>query len=391
MKRVFLIVLDSFGVGASPDALLYNDDGTNTIKSVFSTGFLKVPCLKKLGLFNINDVARKIGCDLETNPMASFAKMQESSKGKDTTSGHWEIAGLPLKKSFPTYPKGFPKKVIEKFMQVTGRGVLCNKPYSGTEVIKDYGEEHLKTGNLIVYTSSDSVFQIAAHEGIVPLELLYDYCKKARNILTGENEVLRVIARPFTGKYPNFYRTNKRKDFSILPPSKTMLDLLKENFFDILAVGKINDIFAGRGITRSFKTANNEEGLKILEKCIDENFNGLCFVNLVDFDMLYGHRNDAKGYALALNFFDQKLEKILKKMKSEDIIIVTADHGCDPGDISTDHTREYVPMLIYGNKIKRGVNLGVLKTFSDVSASILAYFNIENSLSGTSFLKEILH
>ena len=389
MKRVFLVVLDSFGVGATADAPFYGDVGANTIKSVFDTGVLDIPNLRKMGLFNIDGVSKALRSAEEYYPLASFAKMAEYSKGKDTTSGHWEICGLPLTETFPTYPEGFPPSIIEKFQLSTGRKVLCNKPYSGTEVIKDYGIEHIKTGSLIVYTSADSVFQIAAHEDIVPVERLYEYCKKARGILTGKDMVLRVIARPFVGEYPNFSRTPKRKDFSVPPPSRTALDLIKENNLDVLAIGKINDIFVGKGITKSFKTRNNEEGMNVLLECLDKDFEGLCFLNLVDFDMLYGHRNDAKGYALALNFFDQKLGEVLKKLKNEDILIITADHGCDPGDISTDHTREYVPMIFFGNKIKRGVNLGTLKTFSDVSATILEYLNINNSLYGTSFFKEV--
>ncbi len=390
MRRVFLIVLDSFGVGAAPDACLYGDAGKCTVRSVAESGHLDVPLLRSLGLFNIDGVSNFLHCVGTVCPLASFARLVECSKGKDTTTGHWELMGIISKSAFPIYPKGFPDGIIRKFIELTGRGVLCNRPYSGTEVIRDYGLEHIKTGKLIVYTSADSVFQIAAHEGVVPVDELYVYCQRAREILVGGDSVSRVIARPFVGSYPGFVRTSNRKDFSVFPPGNTVLDLLQSGGCDVIGVGKIFDIFAGKGISRSVHVRNNSEGLDFLSAFIDQNFEGLCFANLVDFDTLYGHRNDAKGYALALNAFDKKLVSILEKLRSDDILIVTADHGCDPGDISTDHTREFVPMLIYGKKIIGGINLGTLGTFSDVGATILDYFGIENELCGTSFLSEVL-
>lgn len=390
MRRVFLVVLDSFGVGAAPDAHLYGDTGKCTIRSIAESGHLDVPLLRSLGLFNIDGVGSFLRCVGTVRPLASFARLMECSKGKDTVVGHWELSGVISKSAFPTYPNGFPDRIVRKFVESTGRSVLCNRPYSGTEVIRDYGLEHIKTGKLIVYTSADSVFQIAAHEDVVPVDELYVYCQRAREMLIGEDSVSRVIARPFVGSYPDFVRTSNRKEFSVLPPGDTALDLLKSGGYDVIGVGKIFDIFAGKGISRSVHVRNNGEGLDFLSAIIDQNFEGLCFVNLVDFDTLYGHRNDAKGYALALNAFDKKLVSILEKLRSDDILIVTADHGCDPGDISTDHTREFVPMLIYGKKIMGGINLGTLGTFSDVGATILDYFGIKNELCGISFLSEVL-
>ena len=390
MKRVFLLVLDSFGVGEAPDADFYGDKGANTLGSILKTGLLDVPNMQSLGLFNLEGLPDDVSKLAVKAPTGAFAKVLEISKGKDTTTGHWEIAGVVTEKAFPTYPNGFPQSIIKEFSCKVKRGVICNKPYSGTKVINDYGRQHIETGDLIVYTSADSVFQIAAHEDVVDLEELYSICKIARKILVGENLVSRVIARPFEGEYPNFFRTKNRKDFSVAPPRPTMLDLLYENNLEVISVGKISDIFANRGITKKIKTKSNEEGLRSLEKCLEEKFEGLCFVNLVDFDMIYGHRNDAKGYALALNFFDKELGKILTKLKNEDILIITADHGCDPGDISTDHTREYVPLLIYGQNVKKNINLGVLRSFSCISATVLDYFNLKNKLSGQSFLGEVL-
>lgn len=387
MKRVFLIVLDSFGIGEMPDAGEYGDEGSNTLESCISSEKLDIPNMRSLGLFNINGVNyNKI--DL---PKGSFSRMAEISKGKDTTTGHWEIAGLSSSQAMPVFPNGFPDEVIKKFKVLTGREILCNKPYSGTEVIKDYGKESMKTGALIIYTSADSVFQIAAHEDIVSRDELYKYCKEARKILIGDYAVGRVIARPFNGEYPNFQRTSGRHDFSLLPPRDTMLDLLSKNRLDVIAVGKINDIFAGRGITESVYTLNNDDGISKTIEFINKKFEGLCFINLVDFDMLYGHRNDVDGYAKALSSFDKSLGKIIDFMREEDVLIITADHGCDPSTESTDHSREYTPMLIYGPKVKRGVNLGTRNTFSDISASILEYFNIKNTIEGKSFLKEIIN
>ena len=313
----------------------------------------------------------------------------EKSAGKDTTTGHWEIAGLQLDKPFPTYPDGFPKEILDEFEKQTGRKVLCNKPYSGTEVIKDYGEEHMKTGALIVYTSSDSVFQIAAHEDIVPVETLYEYCRIARKILVGDHALGRVIARPFVGEVGAFTRTNNRRDFSVEPTGKTLLDLIKKNGLDSISVGKINDIFAAVGITKDTDSHGNTECMEMTLIMLDEDFHGLCFINLVDFDSSYGHRNNAVGYAEELNRFDKHLGEILPKLRDDDLLIITADHGCDPGDISTDHTREYTPLLVYGKNVKPK-NIGTRETFSDIAASIAEYLGVEYNLCGDSFLGEII-
>jgi phosphopentomutase len=388
-KRVFLIVLDSFGIGQMPDALKYGDENVNTIGSVSTSQYFNVPNLRQLGLFNIEGVkcANREICKPVENPVAAVARMREASKGKDTTIGHWEIAGLISESPLPTYPDGFPKEVIDKFTKLTGRGVLCNKPYSGTEVIKDYGDEHVRTGDLIVYTSADSVFQIAAHEDVVPLETLYEYCKIARNMLQGEHGVGRVIARPFIGKNGNYTRTPHRHDYSLLPPKDTMLDVLKNAGKDVIAVGKINDIFAGKGITEYVYTSGNAEGIERTLEYLDKDFEGLCFINLVDYDMLYGHRRDVDGYARALAYFDEKLPEIMGKLKSEDVLMLTADHGCDPAYTkSTDHTREYTPLIIYGKNIIP-INYGTREAFSDISATILEYLNVNNTIQGTNILK----
>ncbi len=386
MKRVFLTVLDSVGIGALPDAHLFGDEGTNTLLSCQKTGILRIPNLEKLGLSNIE------GCEyLENNknPLAAYGRCAEKSCGKDTTTGHWEIAGLVLDRSFPTYPDGFPKEILDEFEKRTGRKVLCNKPYSGTEVIKDYGEEHLKTGALIVYTSADSVFQIAAHEDAFPVETLYEYCRIAREILCGVHSVGRVIARPFTGKAGNFTRTNNRRDFSLEPTGETLLDVMKKDGFDVISVGKINDIFATRGITYDTDSHGNTECLEAMLRMADRDFHGLCFINLVDFDSSYGHRNNAVGYAEELNRFDGFLSEFMPKMRDEDILIITADHGCDPGDVSTDHTREYTPLVVYGKNIKPK-NLGTRSTFSDIAASVADYLGVNYNLCGKSFMGEIL-
>lgn len=388
MKRVFLIVLDSFGIGEMPDAGDFNDEGSNTIKAAATSDFFSMPNMRRLGLFNIEGV----DCEkAEEYPEASFARMTEVSKGKDTTIGHWEIAGIQSPKPLPTYPNGFPKDVLDKFKEAVGREVICNKPYSGTDVIRDYGKEHVETGALIVYTSADSVFQIAAHEAVVPVETLYEYCRIAREILTGEHGVGRVIARPFEGEYPNYKRTTRRHDFSILPPGSTMLNNIKNKGLDVIAVGKINDIFAEQGITEFVCTKNNDEGIDRTMEYLDKDFEGLCFINLVDFDMLYGHRNDADGYAKALSSFDARLNGILDKLKSEDILMITADHGCDPITPSTDHSREYTPWIIYGKNVKEGVDLGTRKSFSDIAKTIEDYFDIESDIKGESVLTDILN
>lgn len=386
INRVFLIVLDSFGIGALPDAGEYGDAGSDTLAAIARSSRFSVPNLRRLGLFHIDGVSAG-----EPAPKAegSFARLAERSKGKDTTIGHWEIAGLVSPELLPTYPEGFPKGIIEKFEKATGRKVLCNRPYSGTKVIEDYGVRHMETGALIVYTSADSVFQIAAHEEIVKPELLYEYCRAAREILTGRHAVGRVIARPFAGEYPLFKRTANRHDFSLAPPRPTMLDLLAEKEFDTLAVGKINDIFAGRGISCSEKIENNADGMRKTIKMLNKDFRGLCFVNLVDFDMLYGHRNDADGYAAAVSDFDRQLGEFLGIMKDEDVLMITSDHGCDPSTPSTDHSREYTPMLITGKRIKPGINLGTRKSFSDIAATVLDIFGTENTLEGESFLPQV--
>lgn len=385
-KRVFLIVLDSFGIGAMKDAADYNDVGTSTLKSVSASSYFKMPNMKKMGLFNMDGIDY---LEKEEQPVARFARMTEASRGKDTTIGHWEIAGHISENPLPTFPDGFPDEVLEEFSRQTGRGVLCNKPYSGTEVIKEYGSEHLKTGKLIVYTSADSVFQIAAHEDIVDVETLYEYCKMARKILTGKYAVGRVIARPFIGEEGNFTRTAKRHDFSLEPLGVTMLDTLKDAGKDVIGVGKINDIFAGRGITEYVYTSGNEDGIEKTLGYLKKDFNGLCFINLVDYDMLYGHRNDIDGYAKALTRFDEKLPEITGLLQPEDILMITADHGCDPGyTVSTDHSREYTPYIIYGDSIQPK-NMGTRDTFADISATVLDYLEVKaQKTAGKSLLND---
>ena len=385
MKRVFIIVLDSLGIGALPDAVAFGDADANTFKVVSSHPKCVIPNLTELGIFNINGVmGEKVSA-----PKASFARLGELSKGKDTTIGHWEMAGLVSDSPLPTYPNGFPQEIIEEFEKRTGRKVLCNKPYSGTEVIKDYGREHIESGALIVYTSADSVFQIAAHEDYVPVPELYKYCEIARELLVGEHGVGRIIARPFNGDYP-FTRTANRHDYSLLPPKDTMLDLIKKAGLDVVSVGKIVDIFAGKGITESYRTKSNDDGMRVAIELLDKDFNGLCFVNLVDFDMKFGHRNDVAGYANALAEFDVALGKFIPKMGNDDVLIITADHGCDPVTPSTDHSREYVPVLVYGNEIKAGVDLGTRASFSDISATVLEMLGIgQEKTNGLSFLDKI--
>ena len=389
-KRVFLIVLDSFGVGELPDAASFGDEGSNTLRSVARREEFDCPNMTRLGLFNITGVYRPENITLPTAPEATFAKMAERSMGKDTTTGHWEIAGAVSERALPTYPEGFPPEVIDEFIKRSGRGVLCNMPYSGTEVIKDFGEEHLRTGKLIVYTSADSVFQIAAHSDIVALQELYSYCEIARDILQGEHGVGRVIARPFGEKYP-FKRLSGRHDYSLECPKKTALDILSEEGYDVISVGKISDIFAGRGVTESHPTKSNAEGMELTRIMQSKDFNGLCFVNLVDFDMLYGHRNDAVGYAAALTEFDRFLGDFLDGMREDDVLIITADHGCDPETPSTDHSREYTPMLMLGGSIAKGVDLGVKDSFADIGATILELLGANGRVAdGESFLSQLI-
>lgn len=365
-ERVFLIVLDSVGIGEMPDAKNYGDEGSNTLKSCFDTGKLFIPNMRKMGIFNIegNDYGESY-----ESPTAAYARMKELSKGKDTTTGHWEMMGIVSEEPFPTYPNGFPDEVIRPFEEKTGRKVICNKPYSGTDVIRDYGEEHLKTGALIVYTSADSVFQIAAHEDIVPVDELYRYCEIAREILQGKHGVGRVIARPFTGTHP-FTRTKNRHDFSLKPTKKTVLDMISEKGLTCYGVGKINDIFAGQGLNGFIRTADNNDGMKKTEEFAEKAWKGFCFVNLVDFDMQYGHRNNVEGYTKALNDFDKWLGEFLPKLKEEDVLMITADHGCDPVTPSTDHSREYTPLLVYGNKIKPE-NMGTMEGFDNIGRMVL--------------------
>ena len=380
-NRVFLIVLDSLGIGDLPDAKAFGDEGSNTLATIRAHANFNCPNLTRLGLFEIDGTNGEKG----GKHTAAVARMRERSMGKDTTTGHWEIAGLVSASPLPTYPNGFPKELIDEYEKRTGHKVLCNLPYSGTEVIKDYGEAQRRTGGLIVYTSADSVFQIAAHEDVVPIEELYRCCQIARELLVGEHGVGRVIARPFNGEYP-FTRTPRRHDYSLLPPDKTMLDLLSEQGFDTLSVGKIYDIFAGKGIVESMPTAGNADGMEKTMALVDRDFHGLCFVNLVDFDMLYGHRNDIAGYAKALSEFDAWLGDFLPNLRTDDLLIITADHGCDPRTPSTDHSREYTPMLMYGADILP-MNLGTRECFSDVSATILEALGADkNNTAGQSFL-----
>ena len=385
-KRVFIIVLDSFGIGEAPDAAKFHDEGSNTLGSIAKAEEFYTPNLKKLGMFNIDGVTAG---EKEKEPAGSYGRMTERSQGKDTTIGHWEIAGIISEEPLPTYPEGFPDEILDEFKKQTGRGILCNKPYSGTDVIRDFGKQHVETGDLIVYTSADSVFQIAAHEEVVPLEELYRYCRIAREILTGKHGVGRVIARPFTGEYPDYKRTPHRHDFSLLPPAKTMLDCLDEAGLDTIGVGKIYDIFAGKSIQKTTSIVNNNDGMIQTLKAQQDEFHGLCFVNLVDFDMVYGHRNDVKGYARAATEFDVQLGQFMEAMRPDDVLIITADHGCDPGTPSTDHSREYTPMLIYGQGIKAGVSIGTRDTFADIAATVLDLFGLKGEIAGTSFLGEV--
>lgn len=392
MKRVFLIVLDSVGIGEMPDAADFGDQGSNTLRACSASPRFSLPNLEKLGLFHIDGNDWYWGNKGKAKSFAgAAARMTEVSKGKDTTIGHWEIAGVISPKPLPTFPQGFPKELLDAFTRETGRGVLCNLPYSGTEVIKDFGEEHLKTGKLIVYTSADSVFQIAAHEGMVPIDELYRYCEIARRLCTGPYGVGRIIARPFEGEHP-FKRTSRRHDYSLTPPKKTLLDAVKDAGMDVLAVGKINDIFAGQGITEMVRTAGNQEGIERTLEYGKRDFHGLCFTNLVDYDMLYGHRNDVDGYAAALTYFDERLPELLGMLGKEDLLMITADHGCDPSTPSTDHSREYTPWLIAGPGIKQGVNLGTRKTFADIAATIADYLGVgeDAGLAGESALKELI-
>jgi len=383
--RGFVIVLDSFGVGAAPDAAKFGDEGASTIKTIYKSKYFSAENMKKMGLLAIDG----IDLDGKENHTAAFAKMRELSAGKDTTIGHWEMAGIVSKNPLPTFPNGFPIEVINEFEKQTGRKVIVNRPYSGTQVIKDYGEEHLKTGALIVYTSADSVFQIAANEAIVSDDELYRYCKIARKILTGKYGVGRVIARPFEGKTAaDFVRTPRRHDFSLEPPRDTMLDVLQKNGKKTIAIGKIYDIFAHRGIDEHYFTENNTQGIAKTLEIAKTDFDGLCYTNLVDCDMLYGHRRDIDGYAKAISEFDDCLPRLAGDLRDDDFLIITADHGCDPGFKGTDHTREYVPLLIYSKSIKNK-NLGTIDGFGAVADTVLSMFDIKSTLDGKHILDEI--
>lgn len=385
-KRIFLIVLDSVGVGELPDAEKYGDAGSNTVKACVDTGILHVPNMKSMGFFRLD------GMDYQddTTAIGPFGRLAERSAGKDTTTGHWEIAGLVSHSPMPTYPNGFPSEVLEEFSRRTGREVLCNKPYSGTEVLLDYGRQQKETGGLIVYTSADSVFQIAANEEQVPPEQLYEYCRIAREILQGEHGVGRVIARPYIGEYPNYTRTANRRDFSLIPPKDTLLDVLQKNDLATIAVGKISDIFAGKGVSRKIATHSNDEGMEVTMQLAQEDFHGLCFVNLVEFDSHYGHRNNPVGYAEALNRFDAQLGQLLPLLKEDDVLMITADHGCDPATPSTDHSREYTPLLICGKEIRENINLGTGESFGNIAATVAELLGVDGFAEFYSYKKDII-
>jgi len=394
MKRFIVIVMDSAGIGELPDSREYGDEGSNTIGHISKlVKDFSLPNLERLGLANIDGFSGtyRTTTDLKSLELTgSYGKMAEKSAGKDTTTGHWELAGIILDKPFPLFPNGFPDDLVKEFERRIGRKTLGNKPASGTVIIQELGDEHVKTGFPIIYTSADSVFQVAAHEDVIPVEEQYRICRTAREMLTGDYGVGRVIARPFTGKSGNYTRTDRRKDFSIRPPEKTVLNYLSENGYEVRAVGKIEDIFSGSGITRSVKTHSNADGIDRTIEWIREEYEGMLFTNLVDFDMKYGHRNDVEGYAKALAEFDRRLPEITGHLKDEDILIITADHGCDPSTTSTDHSREYVPLLVTGKHVRKGVNMHVRNSFADVAKTIAEYFGIENSLSGESFLNLII-
>lgn len=388
-KRIFLIVLDSLGIGALPDAGDFGDGETvNTLKHIADQPAFSAETMRELGLGRIDGVSY-IGTPTKPGKRAAVARMRERSRGKDTTIGHWEIAGIVSETALPTFPEGFPPEVLEAISAATGRGILCNKPYSGTKVIHDFGRAHMATGDLIVYTSADSVLQIAAHEEVIPPEQLYEICQKARAILTGKYGVGRVIARPFIGEFPNFTRTANRHDYSLDPPAETLVDAIAAAGLETVAVGKITDIFAGRSITKTILTKSNDEGMRITSELADSDFTGLCFVNLVEFDSHFGHRNDAPGYAAAVARFDRWLKDFLPKLKKDDVLILTADHGCDPTDESTDHTREHTPMLMVGDRI-RPVNLGTRGSFADIAATAADLLGVPFTGEGVSFYEDVI-
>ena len=373
-KRVFLIVLDSFGIGEAPDAKNFGDENSNTLASIFADENFNAPTLYSLGLFNIDGVT--VG-QKNPKPLGNYGRLMELSQGKDTVSGHWEIAGVVSTQPFPTYPNGFSDEILQKLTDATGRNILCNKPYSGTEVILDYGRQHQQTGDLIVYTSADSVMQIACHEEIVPIDELYDICKKARGIMTGKDAIGRIIARPFIGEYPDYKRTANRHDYALAPPQKTLLDFVKDNGLDCIGIGKTGDIFCNKGLTESHPTKSNADGMQKIVEISKRDFKGLCFTNLVDFDSQYGHRNDVKGYAKAISEFDEWLKDFLPQLNDDDVLILTADHGCDPATPSTDHSREYVPLLVYGKNITQSQNYGTKTGFTFICDEIMKLLNIK--------------
>lgn len=390
INRAIVIVLDSFGVGELPDANLYGDEGSNTLKGIYDNTKLNLPNMKKLGLFNIDNIGIN---NNEENPIGIYGKAAEKSKGKNSPVGHWEISGYITEEPFATYPNGFPEELINEFIAATGiKGILCNKKGSGTDFLKEYGEEHLKTGFPIIYTSADSVFQIAAHESIIPVPQLYEICQKARDIVDNPKyNIGTVIARPFVGdNKDNFTRTYNRKDFEYQNFGRTMLDVIYENGKNVLAIGKIADLFTMRGISKAIHTEGNKDGIEKTIKALKEKSNGLIFTNLVDFDMLYGHRNNVEGYARALEEFDSYLPEIIDNLREDDILIITADHGCDPSTPSTDHSREYIPVLVYGRDLKKNINLGIRSTYSDISATILDLLNLPKLENGTSFKDKIV-
>ena len=387
IKRIFLIVLDSAGVGEMPDASEYGDAGSNTFKALFDSGKLHIPNMASLGFYNIDGI--NYG-NPQASPAGSFARLSEKSKGKDTTIGHWEIAGVVSENPLPTYPDGFPADIVKEYERLTGRPVLCNKPYSGTDVIRDFGRQQKETGGLIVYTSADSVFQVAANEDDIPVAELYRYCEIARGLMTGVHGVARIIARPYTGEYPGYKRTSNRHDYSLEPPGDTMCDMLLRAGLDTVGIGKIYDIFAGRGIGETTRTTSNKDGMEKTRALLKKDFHGLAFINLVDFDMMYGHRNDVFGYTLAMNEFDSWLGGFIPGMSNSDLLMITADHGCDPSTESTDHSREYVPLLVYGKQAKPGANLKTRRSFADIAATVLDILNVPGNNSGTSFKDLIL-
>lgn len=387
IERIIWIILDSVGIGELPDAELFGDKGSNTLENIAQATKLDLPNLYKMGLGNINGVKHLVK---EANPIGVYGKMAELSNGKDTTIGHWEMTGVYSPNPLPTYPNGFPEEIIKPFEEQTGRKILANKPASGTQIIDELGEEHMKTGKLIVYTSADSVFQIAAHEEVVPIDELYRYCEIARALLTNEHAVARVIARPFIGSPGSFKRTANRRDFSLMPPHKTILDLVKDAGKDVIGIGKIEDIFCGQGLTEAIHTKDNMDGVDQTLKYMQQDNKGLIFTNLVEFDSSWGHRNDVEAYAKGLMDFDKRLPEIMNTMKDTDVLFINADHGCDPTTESTDHSREYVPFIAWGKSLKEGINIGIRKTFADAGQTIAEIFSLSDLPNGESFYKDII-